>query len=183
MAARLALVAGLAIAAAIGSTYLKKEIVYSKDEYFKQLALGFTSNGFTMKAVQQQWETDRNRTKVLYYEKYAKKWVQVKYLPLNAPKYLYKILLASACQVGPAFALEKVMEENPQYIILHPSSDAFPFRLWVKDNSMKYEMYFKAVNDKLIEQKIIKVNLIIEWDCKDITKIAVSQQKVLYPDS
>ena len=183
MAARLIFVAGVALAAAIGSTFIGKETHYSKKEYFEKLKLGFTSNGFTIQAVQRQWEVDRNRIKVLYYEKYSKKWVRVKHLPLYAPKSLYKILLASCSQVGAAFAYEKVVQDNPDCTITHPSANQYPLRLWIKDNSLKYEIYFKAVDvDNMTFLKLIKTYLFIEWNATDITKISVFQQKVLSPD-
>ena len=183
MAARLFVVAGLAIAAVIGSTFIGKETQYSKNEYFEKLKLGFTSTGFTMQSVQRQWEVDRNRITVLYYEKYARKWIKVKHLPLYAPKSLYKILLASSSQVGAAFAYEKVVEDNPDLTITHPSANEYPLRLWIKDNSLKYEIYFRAIDSNtMIALKLIKVYLVIEWNSFDITKISVFQQKVLYPD-
>ena len=183
MAARLIFVAGVALAAAVGSTFIGQETKYSKEEYFEKLKLGFVSNGFTMQEVQKQWEVDRNRIEVFYYERYYKKWIRVKHLPLYAPKSLYKILLASCSQVGAAFAYEKVVEDNPNYTITHPSANQYPLRLWIKDNSMKYEIYFKAIDSNNMSFiKLIKTNLIIEWNSRDIKKISVFQQKVIFPD-
>ena len=139
---------------------------------------GFTE-GFTLDAINKQWEVDRFRLTLLHQKN--KKWYSIKHLPLSVPKNLYKVLLASCTQVAPALVFEFVVRNNPKYTIIHPSAAEYPLRIWLTDNQLKYEMYFKALNSQLKEIKLIKGLIEINWSTC-ITNIVVSEQRVLNPD-
>jgi hypothetical protein len=181
MAARLLILAGFAAAAAVGSTFIKKEKRYTTEEFCQKLRLGFVTEGFTMAAIQRQWEADRDRVTMLFNK--SGRWISVKQLPLYMAPRLYKIILATCTQVGPALIYEQVVENNPDLLITHPSAQQYPLRLWIQNFELKYEIYFRARDpETLAAGKLIKGLLIMKWDNEDITSIVVSERKVLYPD-
>lgn len=176
--------AGLAALAAVvaNNEFNKKTLNYSLEEYMQQIKKGFITEGFTLEAINRQWEVDRFRL-TLMYEK-NKKWYSIKHIPLSVPKNLYKILLASCTQVAPALVFEYVVANNPNFTIIHPSAQDYPLRIWLTDNKLKYEMYFRALEPNTLKKgKLIKGLLEINWTDKYIKDIIVSEQRVLNPDN
>ena len=179
-AVRFAFFAGVALAAGIGSKFMKRTVKYSLEAYLKTLKEGFL-DGFTMEAIQKQWELDRFRLELFHFRE--SRWILSKHLPRTVPNELSKIIMASATQVGPAVVFENIVANNPESIITHPAHD-YPLRIWLKNNQFKYEMYFRALNPDTLEKgKLIKGLLVIDWQGKEITTISVSEQRVLFADN
>lgn len=173
----LSLAAGIAIGAYTRQLYntqvIKTRIPISY--YVSKLQEGFVTTEFSVEEIEKQWQLDKDRITLLEY--YKGRYYAADVLPFGVSDYpvsLYRVLLATCTQVGPAILLDQAMKAYPNHYITHPAHK-YDCVLKFKGNALTYEVHFNALDkESLVVHKSIKALLIVSWSCDGVESVDIS---------